>query len=133
MSTTIIFLICFDLLQEHKVCLKILGSVLWSTLNVVWTTFWSVFCMAGKLQLIPQIVFRWSICTAVQFSCVACVAGLRLDAVHSPHRCKTRSVLKLCLWSRCASQLEIYLFLRLLNVKSGCVVHAELFHEQLSW
>lgn len=130
MSTTIIFLICFDLLQEYKVCLKILGSVLWSTLNVVWTTFWSVFCMAGKLQLIPQIVFRLSICTAAQLSCVA---GLGLDAVHLPHRCNAGSVLKLCLWSRCASQLEIYLFLRLLNVKSGCVVHAELFHEQLSW
>lgn len=60
------------------------------------------------------------------------VASLRLDAVHLSHRCKAGSLLKLCLWSRCASRLEIYLFLWL-DLRCICIVRAEkLFHEELS-
>lgn len=68
LSTAAIFLFCFHLLHALKFCYKMLGSVLWSTLNVVWTTIWGVFCMAassgGKLQLIPQRSFHFSVCRA---------------------------------------------------------------------
>lgn len=58
LKTTMIFLFFLDLFQECEVCYKVLGSVLWSTLNVAWTTFWSVFCMtansAGKHRVLQD-------------------------------------------------------------------------------
>lgn len=56
LSTAVIFLFCFLLLQTKKL-LQDAGKCFGSTLNVVWATIWGVFCIAAssaeKLQLIP--------------------------------------------------------------------------------